>query len=305
MTEKTGLAMSKILLIDDDTDLCELLRDYLAPEGFAVETIHNGLDGVERALSGEHVLVILDVMLPGINGFEALRRIRTSSRIPVLMLTARGDDVDRIVGLEIGADDYLPKPFNPRELIARIRAVLRRAESPPQGQVDPGRLVVADIELVPGTRTVLRGGEKVELTSVEFAILETMLRQAGQVVSRDDLVRQALGRNLSAYDRSIDVHVSSLRRKLGMQPVASVARMLEVRFQQCRFLWEANAEDAVVRTTRQRFQREIIATGQRGNSNPAMPPILNKLSPDDKRAVAAYLAQLPAPARAVTPEPPR
>jgi two-component system response regulator CpxR len=221
MSEKTGLAMNKILLIDDDTDLCELLRDYLAPEGFAVETNHNGLDGVESALSGEHVLVILDVMLPGINGFEVLRRIRTSSRIPVLMLTARGDDVDRIVGLEIGADDYLPKPFNPRELIARIRAVLRRAESPPQGQVDPGRLVVADIELVPGNRTVLRGGEKVELTSVEFAILETMLRQAGQVVSRDDLVRQALGRNLSAYDRSIDVHVSSLRRKLGMQPDGS------------------------------------------------------------------------------------
>jgi two-component system response regulator CpxR len=137
------------------------------------------------------------------------------------MLTARGEDVDRIVGLEIGADDYLPKPFNPRELVARIRAVLRRAESEPrslmQSQTDSGRLIVGDIELVTGTRTVLRSGQKVELTSVEFAILETLLRLAGQVVSRDDLVKQALGRNLSAYDRSIDVHVSSLRRKLGQR----------------------------------------------------------------------------------------
>jgi two-component system response regulator CpxR len=133
------------------------------------------------------------------------------------MLTARGEDVDRIVGLEIGADDYLPKPFNPRELVARIRAVLRRMESDPQPQTDAGRLVVGDIELVPGTRTVLRAGQKVDLTSVEFAILETLLRLAGQVVSRDDLVKQALGRRLSAYDRSIDVHVSSLRRKLGQR----------------------------------------------------------------------------------------
>ena len=211
--------MNNILIIDDDTDLCDLLRDYLTPEGFVVEAVYNGLDGVELAVSGRYSLVVLDVMLPGINGFEVLRRIRAASRIPVLMLTARGEDVDRIVGLEIGADDYLPKPFNPRELVARIRAVLRRAESEPQSQVqaDTGRLIVGDIELVTGTRTVLRGGQKVELTSVEFAILETLLRLAGQVVSRDDLVKQALGRNLSAYDRSIDVHVSSLRKKLGQR----------------------------------------------------------------------------------------
>jgi DNA-binding response OmpR family regulator len=213
--------MNNILIIDDDTDLCELLRDYLTPEGFVVEAVHSGAEGVDRAVSGQYSLVVLDVMLPGINGFEVLRRIRAASRIPVLMLTARGEDVDRIVGLEIGADDYLPKPFNPRELVARIRAVLRRAESERQSQVqsqtDAGRLIVGDIELVTGTRTVLRSGKNVELTSVEFAILETLLRLAGQVVSRDDLVKQALGRNLSAYDRSIDVHVSSLRKKLGQR----------------------------------------------------------------------------------------
>jgi two-component system response regulator CpxR len=222
--------MSSILIIDDDTDLCDLLRDYLTPEGFVVEAIHNGSDGVDRAVSGRYSLVVLDVMLPGINGFEVLRRIRAASRIPVLMLTARGEDVDRIVGLEIGADDYLPKPFNPRELVARIRAVLRRAESEPQSQVqaETGRLIVGDIELVTGTRTVLRSGKKVELTSVEFAILETLLRFAGQVVSRDDLVKQALGRNLSAYDRSIDVHVSSLRKKLG-QRVEGSERIKTVR----------------------------------------------------------------------------
>jgi two-component system response regulator CpxR len=209
--------MNTILIIDDDMDLCDLLKDYLGSEGFEVEAVNNGLQGFERAVTGQQSLVVLDVMLPGINGFEVLRRIRAVSRIPVLMLTARGEDVDRIVGLEIGADDYLPKPFNPRELVARIRAVLRRAEAeaPHSVQSDTWRLIVGDVELVPGTRTVRCAGLKVELTSVEFAILENLLRQAGQVVSRDDLVKQALGRALSAYDRSIDVHVSSLRRKLG------------------------------------------------------------------------------------------
>ena len=205
--------MHKILIIDDDRDLCDLLLDYLTPEGFEVEAVNDGLQGIERAISGQHALVVLDVMLPGVNGFEVLRRIRAVSSISVLMLTARGDEVDRIVGLEIGADDYLPKPFNPRELVARIRAVLRRVQSPPPG--DLGRLSVGDIELASGTRTVMRNGQKIDLTSVEFTILETLLRLAGQVVSRDELVRQALGRSLSAYDRSIDVHVSSLRKKLG------------------------------------------------------------------------------------------
>ncbi len=208
--------MNTILIIDDDKDLCDLLRDYLSAEGFVVASVHNGPEGVDRAMSGEYALVVLDVMLPGINGFEVLRQLRVVSKIPVLMLTARGEDVDRIVGLEIGADDYLPKPFNPRELVARIRAVLRRMEASPQPQADAGRIIVGDIELVTGTRTVLRSGEKIDLTTVEFAILETLLRQVGQVVTRDDLVKQALGRTLTAYDRSIDVHVSSLRKKLGL-----------------------------------------------------------------------------------------
>ncbi|MBF0487431.1 MAG: response regulator transcription factor [Nitrospirae bacterium] len=209
--------MSNILIIDDDTELCDLLKDYLTPEGFVVEAVHDGLKGIDAVIQGQHSLVVLDVMLPGANGFEVLRRVRAVSSVPVLMLTARGEDVDRIVGLEIGADDYMPKPFNPRELVARIRAVLRRVESAPQSQHDTGRLIVADVELAVTTRTVLRAGQKVELTSVEFAILEVLMRKAGQVVSRDELVKQAMGRNLLAYDRSIDVHVSSLRKKLGQR----------------------------------------------------------------------------------------
>ena len=220
--------MSSILIIDDDKDLCELLSDYFTQEGFMVESVHNGLDGVEQAISGQFALVVLDVMLPGINGFEVLRRIRAASSIPVLMLTARGEDVDRIVGLEIGADDYLPKPFNPRELVARIRAVLRRADSKHASQADPGRLTIGDVELVTGTRTVLCKGQKLDLTTVEFAILETLMRLAGQVVSRDDLVKRALGRKLYEYDRSIDVHVSSLRKKLG-QGSEEVERIKTVR----------------------------------------------------------------------------
>ncbi len=210
--------MNRLLVIDDDIELCELLTDYLTPEGFEVETVHEGEQGANRALSGEHAMVVLDVMLPGISGFDVLRRIRAGSGIPVLMLTARGDDVDRIVGLEMGADDYLPKPFNPRELVARIRAIQRRAEpkpGEPPGPIPHERLVVGDIELDTGTRGVSRAGRAVELTSVEFSLLEAFLRTAGTVVTREELVKKVLGRRLSPYDRSIDVHVSSLRRKLG------------------------------------------------------------------------------------------
>ncbi len=172
---------------------------------------------MDLALSGNHLLVVLDVMLPGLNGFEVLRRIRNKSRIPVLLLTARGEDVDRIVGLEIGADDYLPKPFNPRELVARIRAILRRtrtAERPGAGQ-PPEILRVGDIELDPATRTVRQNGNPVELTSVEFNLLEVLLREAGRVVSRERLVDTVLSRKFSPFDRSIDMHVSKIRRKLG------------------------------------------------------------------------------------------
>jgi two-component system, OmpR family, response regulator CpxR len=211
------MGMTRILVIDDDIDLCELLTDYLTTEGFSVEVVHDGEAGAARALAGDYALVVLDVMLPGINGFEVLRRLRAGSATPVLMLTARGDDVDRIVGLEMGADDYLPKPFNPRELVARIRAVQRRtAAVPAAGTALSDSLAVGDLMLNLGARTVHVGEVPVELTSVEFSLLEVLVRLAGQVVSREDLSLQALGRELNAYDRSIDVHVSSLRRKLGV-----------------------------------------------------------------------------------------
>jgi DNA-binding response OmpR family regulator len=223
--------MSLILVIDDDIELCELLTDYLRPEGFDVESVHDARHGVERALSGEHALVVLDVMLPGISGFDVLRHIRGRSRIPVLMLTARGDDVDRIVGLEMGADDYLPKPFNPRELVARIRAIQRRAEQetakPAQKEISV-RIAVGDVELDAGTRRVVRAGEVIELTALEFNLLEELLLNAGRMVPRTELARKVLGRVLSAYDRSIDVHISSLRRKLGHE-VSGVERIKTIR----------------------------------------------------------------------------
>jgi len=213
--------MNQILVIDDDVELCDLLTDYLTPEGFQVEAVHDGERGAERALSGEHALVVLDVMLPGVSGFDVLRRIRAGSKVPVLMLTARGDDVDRIVGLEMGADDYLPKPFNPRELVARIRAIQRRVEPRRERELGSGKpaekIVVGDVQLDPGARVVLQCGHPVELTSVEFSLLEVLLRASGQVVTREELAKEVLGRRLSPYDRSIDVHVSSLRRKLGHQ----------------------------------------------------------------------------------------
>jgi DNA-binding response OmpR family regulator len=209
--------MHRILVIDDDVELCELLTDYLTPEGFQVEAVHEGAQGAERALASEPALVVLDVMLPGMSGFDVLRHIRAASSVPVLMLTARGDDVDRIVGLEMGADDYLPKPFNPRELVARIRAIQRRLEPAREraGARSKPHLVVGDIRLDPGARVVLQHDRPVELTAVEFTLLEVLLRAAGQVVTREDLAQQVLGRPLSPYDRSIDVHISSLRRKLG------------------------------------------------------------------------------------------
>jgi DNA-binding response OmpR family regulator len=212
---------NRILIVDDDAELCELLTQYLGREGFSVEAVHDGVLGVERALSGGYSLVVLDVMLPGIGGLDVLRRIRAGSEIPVVMLTARGEEVDRIVGLELGADDYLPKPFNPRELSARIRAVQRRVEAKSDAQPAAKRsalLVVGDVELDAGARVVRRAGDPVELTSAEFALLELLLRAAGRVVEREELARKALGHGLSPFDRSVDVHISSLRKKLGLEP---------------------------------------------------------------------------------------
>lgn len=223
--------MNRVLVVDEDRDLCELLLKYLQREGFEVETARDGECGIARALSGEHALAVLDVMLPQMNGFEALRRIRNQSQIPVIVLTARGEEADRIVGLEMGADDYILKPFNPRELLARIRAILRRTrfdsvEANPATTHEP--LSIADIELDRSTRTVLREGEPVMLTVVEFDLLEAMMRQAGRIVTREELVKGVLGRNYSPPDRSIDTHIANLRRKLGHQ-VGSLERIKTIR----------------------------------------------------------------------------
>ncbi len=205
--------MEEILIIDDDVALCELVTEYLQSLGFHVEALHRGDTGAKRALEGQHSIVVLDVMLPGLNGFDVLRQIRAVSKMPVLMLTARGDDIDRIVGLEIGADDYLPKPFNPRELAARIRAILRRSSS--SETLETARIVVGDVEMQTGARIVRRAGNVVDLTAVEYDVLEKLLRAAGRILTREELSRQVLGRGSSPFDRSVDMHISNLRKKLG------------------------------------------------------------------------------------------
>lgn len=208
--------MKKILVIDDDKELCELLVEFLLPEGFSVEALNEPHGGLNRALSGEHGLVILDVMLPGMTGVELLRNLRVSSQVPVLMLTARGEDVDRIVGLEMGADDYLPKPFNPRELVARIQAIWRRAKLVEEKQSGcQARVEIDDIVLDVNSRMVKQNSNTVKVTAVEFFLLYELIRKAGQVITRQQLTQRVLHRELESFDRSIDVHVSSLRRKLG------------------------------------------------------------------------------------------
>ena len=206
--------VNRILIIDDDTELCALVARFLSSEGFVVDRAADASQGVARALSGSYALIMLDVMMPDLSGFEVLRRIRACSRTPVLMLTARGDTHDRVLGLELGADDYLPKPYDPSELAARIRAILRRSESAP-GSAASASLVVDDVELLVSTRAVTRLGKPVELTAVEFDLLEALMKVAGTVVKREDLVRTVLGREFSPYDRSIDTHVCNLRRKIG------------------------------------------------------------------------------------------
>ncbi len=219
--------MERILIIDDDAELCDLAAEYLAPDGFAVEAVTQPEQGLQRALSGEHALAILDVMMPGLSGFDVLRQLRTTSRLPVLMLTARGSDIDRIVGLELGADDYLPKPFNPRELVARIRAILRRT-LPVNTENLTNRIVVGDVELDHNTRIIKRGGEKIDVTSAEFDLLVVLLSSAGNVISREELSRQVLGREFNPLDRSIDTHISNLRKKLDVE-INHVERIKSVR----------------------------------------------------------------------------
>jgi len=205
--------MDRILIVDDDVELCRLLVERLSTEGFAIEAIHDGQHGLERALSHEHALVILDLMLPGMSGLDVLRRVRAHSSVPLLILTARGEDVERILGLEIGADDYLPKPFNPRELIARIRAVLRRSN---RSAINGKTLMVGNIRLDPAAREAWINELPLDLTSVEFTLLEMLMLDAGRVVTREHLTETVLGRRLGPFDRVIDVHVSNVRKKLGL-----------------------------------------------------------------------------------------
>ena len=207
----------RILMVDDDAMLCHLVRDYLEPMGFEVAFAHTGPEGLARAFDPGLQAVILDVMLPGLAGVEILRRIRASSRIPVLMLTGRGEETDRIVGLEVGADDYLPKTFSTRELLARLRAVLRRSSGVPAQPVQPIDLPIEVGELLvdPAPRVAKLGGREISLTPIEFDLLLSLARSCGRVKTREQLLRDASSREYEVFDRSIDIHVSSLRKKLG------------------------------------------------------------------------------------------
>jgi two-component system response regulator CpxR len=211
----------RLLIIDDDVRLAEMLAEYLTPEGIELTSVASGIQGLRNAQRENYALIILDVMLPGLSGFDVLKQLREAgSKVPVLMLTARGDDVDRIVGLDLGADDYLPKPFNPRELLARIKAILRRT-SEPEGE-EPVELTVGELRVNLRRREAWLGNDPLKLTNAEFVILVTLMRSPGDVVSREALTRTALGRQLLPDDRSLDTHISNLRRKLGSEADADV-----------------------------------------------------------------------------------
>lgn len=220
-----GEADIHLLLVDDDRELATMLQEYLEPEGFAVDWAGDGPTALQRLGEATFDLVILDVMMPVMNGFEVLRRIRAEGDTPVLMLTARGDDVDRIVGLEIGADDYLAKPFNPRELVARLRAVLRRSRPAPASET--GHLSAGSIELDLRSRRATRDGRELQLTGTEFQLLGLLVSAAGEVVSKETISTEVLGRRLQPWDRSVDTHVSNLRGKLtgnerGVNPIRNI-----------------------------------------------------------------------------------
>lgn len=222
MSPPVAAQATQIIIIDDDPKLCDLIREYLEPLGYAVNSAHTGPDGLEAVRAGDFSAVILDVMLPGMDGFEVLKAIRHDSNVPVLMLTGRGDEADRVVGLEIGADDYLPKTFSMRELLARLRAVMRRA-TPTQATEENG--VEADItngnlNISPGSRTAALGDAPLRLTSLEFDLLLSLARARGRVRSREQILEDVAGRDYDVFDRSIDVHVSALRQKLGDDPKA-------------------------------------------------------------------------------------
>ncbi len=217
MDMELGRMNAKVLLVDDDAELVEMLKEYLEREGFEVKGVHDGDSGIAEALSGQYAIAVLDVMMPGKSGIEVLGRIRVDSVMPVLMLTAKGDETDRIVGLELGADDYVPKPCTPRELTARIRAILRRS-GVAAGTSSTQTLIVGELSLWPDQRRAEWAGKALELTSTEFNLLELLARNAGSVVGKAALSEQGLGRPLSRFDRSIDVHLSSIRHKLAPLP---------------------------------------------------------------------------------------
>lgn len=223
----------RILIIDDDTELCDMVSDYLSLEGFDAHSVHTGTEGVEQAINGGFDAAILDVMLPGLNGFDVLRQVRANAQIPVLMLTARGQEVDRIVGLEMGADDYLPKPFNPRELTARLKAILRRFKINQTG--GDHKYQMAGLELQPSARRANLNGAALELTSSEFNILEVLIQHPDQVVSKETISEIALGKPLERYDRSIDMHISHLRRKLddGVPETPQILTIRGIGYQLC------------------------------------------------------------------------
>ena len=210
---------TRVLVIDDDKKLCRLIADYLEPLGYDVLAAHTGPDGVERATAEPWQAVILDLMLPGLDGFEVLKRIRAKCDVPVLMLTARGEEADRIVGLEIGADDYLPKTFSTRELLARLRAVTRRStRNAPTANDEDEELIVGKLRVNPATRVALLADQPLALTPVEFDLLASLARARGRVKSREVLLEEIRERDYDVFDRSIDVHISGLRKKLGDDP---------------------------------------------------------------------------------------
>jgi len=222
MSPPVAAQATQIIIIDDDPKLCDLIREYLEPLGYAVDSAHTGPDGLEAVRAGDFSAVILDVMLPGMDGFEVLKAIRHDSNVPVIMLTGRGDEADRVVGLEIGADDYLPKTFSMRELLARLRAVMRRA-TPTQATEENGveaDITNGDLNISPGSRTAALGDAPLRLTSLEFDLLLSLARARGRVRSREQILEDVAGRDYDVFDRSIDVHVSALRQKLGDDPKA-------------------------------------------------------------------------------------
>src|ERR1700723_638657 len=216
-TDPTATREPRVLLVDDDRELCQMLSEYLAAEHCDVKSVHGGGEALAELQAGEFEIVILDVMLPSVGGLDVMRKLGASYATPILMLTARGDDVDLIVGLELGADDYLSKPFNPRELVARIRAILRRASNRPARAGVTDEIIVGPIVLHAGMHQVRVAERPIALTGAEFRVLEILMRSAGQVISRESMTEQALGRKLVPYDRSIDTHISNLRRKLELE----------------------------------------------------------------------------------------